>query len=349
MHDDSRMTRLALDTVLDLAAEAHQRTVEVSRAHRLALAWLVRVGIVEPWQARQFIDALSQVIGNPITADTDHYIRAAVATSSLHQWSRNAGVAAWTDAALSVRQRRFALEMLDDSDARPQPWLMCNRYLRGNPNLITRLFAAQPLRPTNEGPDIVHPRDPGYVVRRADGMMVLEQMTWGFPVILRGAKGAPLKPRPVNNSRFDKLDKFWLRWSRDPAHRCLIPARAYAEAEGPSGSMRTTWLSLKHEPLFAWAGLWADSPEWGPVYTGVMTDNALELAEIHDRSPVILARDDWQTWLTAPLDQLGRFDRPWPAAETTVTRTPVLWRDGGRTDAYVGTMPAPPWEAPAGN
>jgi putative SOS response-associated peptidase YedK len=77
--------------------------------------------------------------------------------------------------------------------------------------------------------------------------------------------------------------------------------------------MKTAWLTLRSTSMFAWAGLWRESEDWGPVYTGVMTRNAPELASIHDRSPVILAREDWETWLNAPLADLQRFDRPWPA------------------------------------
>ena len=68
--------------------------------------------------------------------------------------------------------------------------------------------------------------------------------------------------------------------------------------------MTETWLSVKGAPVFAWAGLWRPSDEWGDCYTGVMTDNAPELAYIHDRSPVILMPDQWKTWLMAPLAEL---------------------------------------------
>jgi putative SOS response-associated peptidase YedK len=98
--------------------------------------------------------------------------------------------------------------------------------------------------------------------------------------------------------------------------------------------MTTTWLSICDRPIFAWAGLWNDSDEWGPVYTGVMTDNAPELAHVHDRSPVILSPADWNTWLTAPLPDLAQFDRPWPASEIVVDETDVLWRYGGNIQAY---------------
>ena len=76
------------------------------------------------------------------------------------------------------------------------------------------------------------------------------------------------------------------------------------------GAMTTTWLTIPRMPIFAWAGLWTNSEEWGPVYTGVITSDRAELARIHDRSPVI-APQDWDTWLNAPLPDLHQFDRPW--------------------------------------
>lgn len=213
---------------------------------------------------------------------------------------------------------------------------MCNRYRPGERQQIERLFGAQALRPFNDGPSIVHPREPGLVVRLVDGAPAIDQMTWGFPVYVHGRvgkRGQQLKPKPVNNARFDKLGSFWARWASDPQHRCIIPATAYAEAVGEPGAMTTTWLSVRSAPMFAWAGLWAESEEWGPVYTGVMTDCAAELAEIHDRSPVLVAPHDWGTWLTAPLGDLQRFNQPWPAADVQIHATGVLWKDGGREGA----------------
>ncbi len=209
---------------------------------------------------------------------------------------------------------------------------MCNRYQSGERTRVINLFDARLVRESNEGPSIVHPREPGWVVRRQGGETVLEQMTWGFPVALRGKSGQLLKPKPVNNARFDKLGSFWKRWAAFPEQRCLIPTARYAEAVGEPGKMTTTWLSLRSAPVFAWAGLWSDSDEWGRVYTAVMTTNCAELAHIHDRSPVILAPQDWSNWLSAPLADLMRFDRPWPAEDMAVLETPVLWKDGGKPE-----------------
>ncbi len=60
----------------------------------------------------------------------------------------------------------------------------------------------------------------------------LEIMTWGFPLMLQSKKtGAPIKPKPVNNAREDKLNTAFLRDSF-ARRRCLIPVTAWAEAEG---------------------------------------------------------------------------------------------------------------------
>lgn len=204
---------------------------------------------------------------------------------------------------------------------------MCNRAERGDTHMVLNLFKARPGARFNEGPLQTHPAQPGTVIRLEDGERVLEQMTWGFPLAQKSKKtGLPLKPKPVNNARFDKLDTFFWKWTAaDPKHRCLIPTARYAEAVGEPGRMTETWLSVKDQPIFAWAGLWSHSVEWGDVYTGVMTDNAPELIEIHDRSPVILDPEHWDTWLHAPLEELYQFDRAYPADRMIVERTSTLW------------------------
>ena len=90
--------------------------------------------------------------------------------------------------------------------------------------------------------------------------------------------------------------------------RCLIPVTGFCEAEGEKGSKTRTWFSLPDEEVFAIAGLWRDTPEWGLAYTMVMTEACIHVADIHDRMPVILKRSDWADWL-----------------DGTVLRTDMLW------------------------
>ncbi|NML88775.1 hypothetical protein HHL26_06800 [Sphingobium sp. TB-6] len=203
---------------------------------------------------------------------------------------------------------------------------MCNRAERGDTQAVLKLFGARRGMRFNEGPLETHPAQPGTVVRLEDGERVLEQMTWGFPLAQKSKRtGQPLKPKPVNNARFDKLGTYWKRWAIHPANRCLIPTARYAEAVGQPGWMTETWLSVKDQPIFAWAGLWTNSDEWGAVYTGVMTDNAPELCDIHDRSPVILDTQDWEAWLHAPLEDLYQFNRPYPADRMVIEATDRPW------------------------
>jgi putative SOS response-associated peptidase YedK len=114
-------------------------------------------------------------------------------------------------------------------------------------------------------------------------------MTWGFPLALKGKSGQALKPKPVNNAREDKLGTAFWRASFE-RRRCLIPVSAWAEAEGAKGAMTRTWYSLAGEDVFAVAGIWRPTEEWGHAYSMVMVDGCAQMADVHDRMPVVLAR-----------------------------------------------------------
>ena len=56
----------------------------------------------------------------------------------------------------------------------------------------------------------------------------------------------------------------------------------------------------------------ADAAEWGPAYSMVMTEACIHVADVHDRMPVILRRDDWSDWLDGAPDDAGLLCRPYP-------------------------------------
>jgi len=56
----------------------------------------------------------------------------------------------------------------------------------------------------------------------------------------------------------------------------------------------------------------------------VMTEACQHVADVHDRMPVILKRDDWGDWLHGPPDAAGLLCRPYPDL-MTVERTTDLW------------------------
>lgn len=196
---------------------------------------------------------------------------------------------------------------------------MCNLYrMVKAPAEVARLFRVPEPHGLNFSEE-VYPGYSGLVVAQGE----LRTMTWGFPLALKGKQGQALKPKPVNNTRTDKLDSgFWK--SSFEHRRCLIPVSAFAEAEGPKGGKTRTWLSLPEWPVFACAGIWRDSAEWGPVYSMVMTDAAEATAEVHDRMPVILAPEHEEQWTTGTPQEARALCRPWTDA-IEIERTTDSW------------------------
>lgn len=173
-------------------------------------------------------------------------------------------------------------------------------------------------------PEEVYPGYPGMVVRETDGARVLESMTWGWPLRLKGMK-PDSKPKPVNNIA-DLRKPFWIGAARTPEFRCLIPVTAFAEAEGQMGAKTRTWFSLNDRPIFAWAGLWRDSAEWGPVFSGAMTDCNDAIRPVHDRMPVLLHETEYDQWLRGSFDEIIGFqDRCFPDALIAMERTSEAW------------------------
>ncbi len=201
---------------------------------------------------------------------------------------------------------------------------MCNLYrMTKNADEVAKWFdAIEAAGGANFGEE-VYPGYPGLVV--AEG--AVKPMSWGFPLVMKGKSGQPLKPKPVNNARTDKLDSFFWRYSFEE-RRCLIPVSAWAEAQGAKGAKTRTWLSLPDTELFACAGVWRDSDEFGQCYSMVMTDSAGSAAEaVHTRMPVLLAPDDHATWLSGGSEEARALCRAWPG-EITIDRTDQPWTRG---------------------
>ena len=202
---------------------------------------------------------------------------------------------------------------------------MCNLYqMSASRAELAALFAAAGPGEHGNAPDETYPGTPGVVI--AGGQV--RQMVWGFPLQRTGARGQALKPKPVNNARCDRL--FSPFWSASLAsRRCLIPVTAFAEAQGVRGAKTRTWFSLPEDHVFAVAGLWRDSAEWGACYTMVMTDACIDVAGIHDRMPAILPREHWAGWLGEAPDAAVHLCRPWPGT-MQIERTDERWTANSR-------------------
>ncbi len=205
---------------------------------------------------------------------------------------------------------------------------MCNLYRLHEPADEVASFFGSILNDLRVAPgnvpEEVYPGYPGLVLAEGE----LRPMVWGFPLVLKGAKGQPLKPKPVNNARTDKLSgPFWSASFR--ARRCLIPLSAFAEAEGPKGGKTRTWVTLPadsgpDQPLMAVAGLWRPTAEWGHAFSMVMTEACQAVQGLHERMPVIVRAEHWSAYLGDDPAAAFRLCRPYEC-ELQVTRTDEPW------------------------
>lgn len=155
-------------------------------------------------------------------------------------------------------------------------------------------------------------------------------MRWGLvpPWAKAGPDGAPAGDGPLLiNARADKVSTSPAFRASARHKRCLVPMDGFyewrAEPDSPAGkkSPKTPFYIYRGdgEMLFM-AGLWAvwKNPT-GPAdatpllsCTIITTDAVGELADIHDRMPLIVAERDWDAWL----------DPDTPAATALLSRPP---------------------------
>lgn len=197
---------------------------------------------------------------------------------------------------------------------------MCNLYkIKSSHTEVADFFDAIVEDSGANTPEEIYPGYPTIVV--ADGK--LQSMVWGFPLAQTGVKGQPLKPKPVNNTRTDKVKSYFWRDSFEN-RRCLLPVSMFAEAEGPKGRMTRTWFSVLDAPLFATAGIWRGTDEWGAACSMLMTEANPQVAPVHNRMPVILPQESWSQWLGGTPSEaydlcipfqgelaIDRSDEPW--------------------------------------
>lgn len=201
---------------------------------------------------------------------------------------------------------------------------MCNLYTnrKSAAEVAAHFRVENPL--LSNAPEEIYPGYPGMVVRESEGQRVMQSMVWGFPLRLK-TMSPTSKPKPVNNIA-DLRKNMWIGCARRPEQRCIIPLTAFAEAEGPKGAKTRTWFSVKDQEIFGWAGLWRESAEWGPVYSGVMTECNEAIRPVHDRMPVLLLPHEYEQWLRGAFDDAVAFQgRCFPNELIEIEQTRDSW------------------------
>lgn len=133
-----------------------------------------------------------------------------------------------------------------------------------------------------------------------DGRRALKLFRWGL--IPRWSKEMP-KTAPLINARSEGIaDKPTFRDSF-AQRRCLVPADGFYEwrKDKDNPDKRPWRIFLKDRPGFAFAGIW---DAWRNPDGEILRSFAIatapangRIAEIHDRTPVMLRTEDEDTWL----------------------------------------------------
>lgn len=186
---------------------------------------------------------------------------------------------------------------------------VCGRYASvSSPEQLAELFRVDEVRAGNLGARYnVAPTLPVYAVIEHEGRRRLGTLRWGF--VPHWSKGPGKGPSPINARLEDVAES--RMFSRPFArHRCIVPADGFYEWQARGEGRRKQPFHL-HDPdgaPLAMAGIWTawrDDENGEPVYScAIVTTSARgEMADIHERMPLMLPERLWSPWLTTDPDE----------------------------------------------
>jgi putative SOS response-associated peptidase YedK len=179
---------------------------------------------------------------------------------------------------------------------------MCVRYVNfTSAQEISRIF-----RTVKPVPDIgpnwnLGPAQDAPVVRlhRQTGERRLDVLRWGLlPHFTKDAKRAR---RPIN-ARAETVATSGTFRDAFAARRCLVPAGAFYEWKQVCGPSRQPYAIARADGApMAFAGLWerwrARNGLVERTFAIITTGANADMADLHDRMPVIVEPKDWPKWL----------------------------------------------------
>lgn len=182
-------------------------------------------------------------------------------------------------------------------------WRDLHRLMR-----LTTAFSALPPPELDLTPRYnVAPTQRAPVVRQdAKGERSAASLTWGL--VPHWAKDPTIGSRLINARSEEASGKPSFR-DAVKRRRCLVPVSDFYEWQAIPGEKRKQpWaFRVKEVPLFAFAGLWERWDKAGePLETfTILTRKPNELiTPLHDRMPVIVRPDHYDTWLDSRIESM---------------------------------------------
>jgi len=195
---------------------------------------------------------------------------------------------------------------------------MCGRYTVRSIQPVSELFGIA-LPPEFRPRFNIAPTQDVPVVRSSEGGRRVDLLHWGL--VPRWAEDPSIGNRMINARAETAAEKPAFRDAMK-RRRCLVPADAFYEWKVVPGEKRKQphLIRMKGDRPFAIGGLWE---HWGrdgndlDSFT-ILTTTPNELVSgIHDRMPVIVAREDFDRWLdpALPADGVKDLLRSYAASE----------------------------------
>jgi putative SOS response-associated peptidase YedK len=188
---------------------------------------------------------------------------------------------------------------------------MCGRFAQQRPaSELAEIFAAEPLT-DDPGPRFnVAPTDEALVVVQREERRTITAYRWGL--IPHWADAAKVGSR-MFNARAESLTTSPAFRDAFRRKRCLVPVDGFYEWKR-DGARRQPYLIGRADgrPLTL-AGLWSGwrDPAADRVvrtFTIVTSGPNDQMADLHDRMPVVVPEAAWSTWLDPRLDDLAELN-----------------------------------------
>ena len=194
---------------------------------------------------------------------------------------------------------------------------MCGRYLLDAlPEALAQQFRAHKA-PVFEARYNIAPTQTILAQRLVDGEPDWSMPRWGLiPAWSKDTSGGA---RMINARSETVAEKPAFR-SAFKQRRCLIPASGFYEWQARPEGKQPILIGLQSSAVFGFAGLyefWRDPVSHALIESAtILTTAANEsLKPVHERMPVIIAPEDYLTWLSATPAQASTLLRAWPAGD----------------------------------
>lgn len=176
---------------------------------------------------------------------------------------------------------------------------MCGRYALTTPPDAVRKFFSYEDRPNFPPRYNIAPTQPVAIVRQElGGRRRFHLIRWG---LVPGWVKDPASFTLLINARAETATEKPSFRSAMRHHRCLIPASGFYEWRRTPDGKQPFWISPADGGVMGFAGLWDtwSDPDGGEIDTGAIltTRSNRMMSGIHDRMPVILKPDVFDTWL----------------------------------------------------